>query len=185
MLRSKLALTAALRPLTVSTLLHTVRGDPGMTTQYYANRYFGPEKTMEVEVLLWRELKKHGKVTIDRLEGPEAPPRWVPLFYFPRRHAARLHRAEEEDLSLLRYGASLQTETSAEPQQGSTGEEDGTIDTLIIQSVHADPEKGIDFYIQQLPEELQREAPNAFRRLREAGVLQRSQSGSQGFVWRC
>ncbi|PWU99614.1 hypothetical protein C3747_216g1 [Trypanosoma cruzi] len=55
----------ATRALTLPLLLDTVRRDPGMTAAYYANRYFGKERQMEVTRVLWGELKFYGQVTID------------------------------------------------------------------------------------------------------------------------
>lgn len=184
-------LSSAMRPLTAGTLLHTIRSDPGMTTKYYANRYFGPEKHMQLEHLLWKELKKHGKVTLDRIDGPDAPPRWVPLFYYPKRHGVRRHNPEDEDLSVLRHASdSSSVEHASSSAAGeATVEEDKKEmedrDSAIIRLVHSSPGRDIQFYVLQLPEEMQQGAPQAFRRLRQAGVLQRNQTSQGTFAWVC
>lgn len=197
--------SGSLRPLTAGTLLYTVRGDPGMTSKYYANRYFGIEKKMEVEHLLWKELKKHGKVTIDRVQGSDAPPLWVPLFYYPKRHNVRRHCAEDEDLSLLRSApsptspaaenssaSSSSMTTSSVSCNESLGVEEAVdpktvedAESAVLRAVYATPEKDIQFYVNGLPEEFQLAGPRAFRRLREAGVLERRQTPQGTFVWVC
>lgn len=191
--------SASMRPLTAGTLLHTVRGDPGMTSKYYANRYFGIEKHMEVEHLLWKELKKHGKVTIDRMQGSDAPPLWVPLFYYPKRHNVKRHCSEDEDLSLLRSApaAMSSTDASCSPSFSSSCSDEQIgedvldpkavedTESAVLRLVYATPERDIQFYVNGLPEELQPGAPRAFRRLREAGVLERRQTPQGTFVWIC
>lgn len=174
------------RPLTPATLLHTVRSNPGMTTQYYANRYFGVKKQMEVECIMWKELKKHGKVVLDRIDGPQAPPRWNPLYYYPRRHKVLRHCDEDEDLSVLSQGSS----STSEPEDSTSSfaeetEKSEDRDSVILRLVYATPGKDIQFYVSQLPEEYQVGAPQAFKRLREAGVLQRTQTSQGFFSWSC
>lgn len=167
-----------------------------MTSKYYANRYFGIEKLMEVEHLLWKELKHHGKVTIDRVEGSDAPPIWAPLFYYPKRHNVRRHSPEDEDLSFLRSdplsAVSSGSATSSSLNAHSQVVEEcldpkvvEDIESAIIRLVYEKPEKDIQFYVNSLEEELQRGAPKAFRRLREAGILERRPAPQGTFVWVC
>lgn len=167
-----------------------------MTSKYYANRYFGVEKLMEVEHLLWKELKQHGKVTIDRVEGSDAPPLWAPLFYYPKRHTVRRHSPEDEDLSFLRSEPSTAGSTDSATSSSFTVNpqvveecldpkvvED--IESAILRLVFETPEKDIQFYVNSLQEDLQKGAPKAFRRLREAGVLERRPTPQGTFVWVC
>nr|CCC93905.1 conserved hypothetical protein [Trypanosoma congolense IL3000] len=174
------------RVVTLTTLLDTVRRDPGMTAGYYANRYFGSERLMEVTRILWGELKFHGQVTLDRIDGPEEPPRWYPVFSLPRRiHRIRIHRAEEEDLSVLQQdipvpGGSSLTEESSE----ATASFAEAVENNIISLVHSIPGHDIQFYISELPAAMQPYAPMAFRRLRESEVISRIQTPQGTFVWK-
>ncbi|KEG14293.1 hypothetical protein DQ04_00541250 [Trypanosoma grayi] len=176
----------ATRALTLPALLDTVRRDPGMTAVYYANRYFGKERQMEVTRVLWGELKLYGQVTIDRIDGPEAPPRWYPVFSMPRKiHAIRRHRAEEEDLSVLQHDAATLCGTPPTREESDAAVSlAASAENSIIGLVQAMPGRDIQFYISELPAVMQPYAPMAFRRLREAAVIIREQTPQGTFVWR-
>ncbi|KAF8288115.1 putative RNA editing complex protein [Trypanosoma cruzi] len=174
----------ATRALTLPLLLDTVRRDPGMTAAYYANRYFGKERQMEVTRVLWGELKFYGQVTIDRIDGPEEPPRWYPVFSIPRKiHNIRRHCAEEEDLSILQQDTALATGGSPVAQEASASMA-ASVENSIIALVQKSPGHDIQFYIGEIPAVMQAYAPMAFRRLREAGVIVREQTPQGTFVWR-
>eukprot|EP00796_Vickermania_ingenoplastis_P006636 gene6636-4755_t len=188
MLAPGLRALSSLRPLSAASLLHTIRGDPGMTSQYYANRYFGPDRLREVDHLAWQELKKHGKVTLDRIDGPEAPPRWVPIFQNPRRHHVQRHNPEDEDLSVLQRPVATESATGDSlwgADLGTTPDSAAERDDVILRLVAETPEQDIQCYVSALPEEMRAGAPLAFRRLREAGVLRRSQTPLGTFAWSC
>ncbi|RNF05813.1 hypothetical protein TraAM80_04346 [Trypanosoma rangeli] len=172
------------RALTLPLLLDTIRRDPGMTAAYYANRYFGKERQMEVTRVLWGELKLYGQVTIDRIDGPEAPPRWYPVFYMPRKiHKIRRHCAEEEDLSVLQQDTVAETGESPVAQE-ETASMAASVENSIVALVQQFPGHDIQFYIGELSAVMQPRAPMAFRRLREAGLLTREQTPHGTFVWR-
>ncbi|SCU70074.1 uncharacterized protein TEOVI_000164300 [Trypanosoma equiperdum] len=174
------------RAITLPTLLDTVRRDPGMTAVYYANRYFGKERIMEVTRVLWGELKFHGQVTVDRIDGPEEPPRWYPVFSVPRKlHRIRRHCAEEEDLSVLQH--SDLTSDSAAPASGdndASASFAAAVEDNIINLVHSIPGRNIQFYISELPTSMQPYGPMAFKRLRQAEVIIREQTPQGTFVWK-
>ncbi|RNF08170.1 uncharacterized protein Tco025E_07212 [Trypanosoma conorhini] len=174
----------ATRALTLPLLLDTIRRDPGMTAAYYANRYFGKERQMEVTRVLWAELKLYGQVTIDRIDGPEAPPRWYPVFSMPRRiHKIRRHCAEEEDLSVLQQCTVADTGEPPLTQEAAASMAT-SVESSIIALVQQFPGHDIQFYIGELSAVMQPHAPMAFRRLREAGVLIREQTPQGTFAWR-
>ncbi|KAG5464517.1 hypothetical protein LSCM1_00707 [Leishmania martiniquensis] len=174
------------RPLTPGSVLQTVRSDPGMTAAYYANRYFGEGNAMQLNHLLWGVLKRNGKVDIDRADGRDAAPRWYPLFSNPRRHRVRHHNADEEDLSLLQNAqpAASAPETSADTLASVCRPSATELESAIVRLVQAVPGKDIHYYIMELPVQYQRSAPSAFRRLREAGVLERAATPVGTYVWR-
>ncbi|ORC85538.1 uncharacterized protein TM35_000341500 [Trypanosoma theileri] len=177
------------RALTLPLLLDTVRRDPGMTAVYYANRYFGRERQMEVTRLLWGELKLYGQVIIDRIDGPEEPPRWYPVFSLPRKmHKIRRHRPEEEDLSVLQqgieHGSSTPAKMTGEGDSEAAASLSAAAEDGIVSLVQAMPGHDIQFYIGELSTALQPYAPTAFRRLREAGIITREQTPQGTFVWR-
>lgn len=175
------------RALTPSSLLQTIRSDPGMTTTYYANRYFGQENVMHLNHLLWGVLKRNGKVDIDRTDGMDAAPRWYPLFSNPKRHQVRPHNPDEEDLSFLRNtpataptAPEMPADTPASvPRAGSC-----ELESAIVELVQAVPGKDIHYYIMELPFQYRRSAPKAFKRLREAGLLMREATNLGTYVWR-
>ncbi|CAD2213290.1 hypothetical protein AGDE_12906 [Angomonas deanei] len=72
-----------------------------MTSAYYANRYFGEDKTVEVNHLFWNQLKRSGKVLLER-EKESGEARWVPVVVTPKLHNVRHHKQEEEDLSYIK-----------------------------------------------------------------------------------
>ncbi|KPA81862.1 putative mitochondrial hypothetical protein [Leptomonas pyrrhocoris] len=199
---------AATRPLSPVNVLNTVRNDPGMTAAYYANRYYGKENVMQVNHMLWSVLKRGGKVDIDRADGADAPPRWYPLFATPRRHNVRQHNADEEDLSLLRrphpptapvaptmpFGeptsdcpiAATSSWSSSDKQEGTEEAEvmaSEELENAIVGLVEAFPGQDIQRYIADLPANMQRRAPSAFKRLREAGLLKRRVTEQGTYVW--
>lgn len=202
MRKGLLLCAGATRPLTPANLLATVRNDPGMTAVYYANRYYGKDNVMQLNHVLWSVLKRGGKVDIDRADGVDAPPRWYPLFSVPHRHNVRLHNPEEEDLSLLRQplpptapdaptmpGAApsaTAAAAAASTSQEKKEEEEVVymqLETTIAGLVEAQPGHDIQFYIAELPPELQRLAPAAFKRLRVAGLLERRVTEQGTYVW--
>ncbi|KAG8347733.1 hypothetical protein ERJ75_000050200 [Trypanosoma vivax] len=169
------------RLITLPVLLDTVRRDPGMTALYYANRYFGKDRLMEVTRVLWGELKLHGQVTIDRIDGPEEPPRWYPVFSMPQKlHRIRLHRPEEEDLSVLQREPETPRQEMCELSSSLSME----VENSIIQLVHSLPNHDIQFYIGELPARMRPYAPSAFRRLREAEIIVREQTPQGTFIWK-
>ncbi|KAH9578005.1 hypothetical protein LSM04_002428 [Trypanosoma melophagium] len=183
------AVDHAARALTLPLLLDTVRRDPGMTAVYYANRYFGRERQMEVTRLLWGELKLYGQVIIDRMDGPDEPPRWYPVFSMPRKiHKIRRHRAEEEDLSVLQQegenGSTMPSKMTGEGDNEPAASLSAAAEDGIVSLVQAMPGHDIQFYISELSVILQPYAPTAFRRLREAGIITREQTPYGTFVWR-
>ncbi|KPI89362.1 hypothetical protein ABL78_1488 [Leptomonas seymouri] len=195
---------AAARQLTPGSLLTTIRNDPGMTAVYYANRYYGKENVMQLNHMLWGVLKLGGKVDIDRADGADEPPRWYPLFATPRRHYVRHHNADEEDLSLLRQpppptAPPAPTMPSDEPTNGYTATATASsnsiaerereevvsmrLESTIVGMVEAFPGQDIQFYISEMPVGMQRRAPAAFKRLREAGLLERQVTAKGTYVW--
>lgn len=202
MRRVFLRLAPVARPLTPQALLETVRSDPGMTAGYYAKRYFGNENTARVNHMLWAELKRHGKVCVERDTAPDAIPRWMPVFDAPRRHGVRRHSAEDEDLSVLnevmggedRAGAqasasSEMTATSSDvvgaSEPSSSAEATPIeVESTVLRLVQSVPGKDIQFYVNEMPVEMQKGAPIAFRRLREAGLLEREMLPQGTYVWR-
>lgn len=177
------------RDLSAATLLQVVRSDPGMTADYYANRYFGgASQQMRVSHLLWTQLKQHGKVTMER-DAVDEPPLWFPLFAAPRRHAARRHCADDEDLSILREAATAagadERRTGADDAQWNSAAATLEVETAILTLVEALPGRDIQFYVGELAVRLQPLAPAAFRRLREAQLLQRETTPSGTYVWSC
>ncbi|KAK7202299.1 hypothetical protein NESM_000301800 [Novymonas esmeraldas] len=177
------------RPLTAASLLQTVRSDPGMTTVYYANRYFGKENVMQLNHLLWSVLKRNGKVDIDRAGGAaDAAPRWQPLFATPRKHIVRHHNADDEDLSLLRHAPPAAPVAQKTPTDNGAHDDAGSVDveleSAIVELVQAMPGMDILHYVMKLPESQQRSAPSVFRRLRKAQILVRELSPSGTYVWR-
>ncbi|EPY33368.1 hypothetical protein STCU_02260 [Strigomonas culicis] len=191
--RTPLRLCAAVRPLNALSLLETVRRDPGMTSAYYANRYFGGNKLMEVNHLLWNDLKRHGKVVVER-GAAETAPQWLPVLVVPRPHRVKMHRAEDEDLSVLQaaqsdaFGAAPEDPHAPDGPKAELSEAEEAqlalaLEASIVRLVHAHPDKDIQFYIHQLPEESRAVAPAAFKRLREAGIIQREATVQGTFVW--
>jgi hypothetical protein len=202
MRRGFVLLAGATRPLTPQSLLATIRNDPGMTTVYYANRYYGKDNVTRLNHILWSVLKRGGKVDIDRADGVDAPPRWYPLFATPRRHHVRLHDADEEDLSLLRHPPPQPTAPPVAPAMpadvlGGSGDASASpahmseaeavvsmqLESSIVQMVENIPGKDIQHYILELPPEMQWRAPAAFKRLREAGLLERRVTEQGTYVW--
>lgn len=196
MRRGLLLCVAATRALTPGNVLKTVRNDPGMTSTYYANRYFGKENVMVVNHVLWSVLKRSGRVDMDRADGADAPPRWYPLFANPRRHHVCHHNAEEEDLSLLRQPAppsaptapAMPSDSEVKPHAANTAstvssDEASHLEITIVELVGAAPGRDIQHYIQMLPMEVQRLAPAAFKRLREAGLLERRVTEQGTYMW--
>ncbi|KAG5489836.1 hypothetical protein GH5_00719 [Leishmania sp. Ghana 2012 LV757] len=187
MRRGAVVLLGAERPLTPGSVLQTVRSDPGMTATYYANRYFGGDKAMQLNHLLWGVLKRNGKVDIDRADGRDAAPRWYPLFSNPMRHRVRHHNADEEDLSFLRHAPATAPSASEMPADtlASVSRTNSTeLESAIVDLVQAVPGKDIHYYIMELPSQYHRSAPMAFKRLREAGVLERAVTPLGTYVWR-
>ncbi|AIO02810.1 hypothetical protein LPMP_356820 [Leishmania panamensis] len=187
MRRGVVLLLGAERPLTPSSLLQTIRSDPGMTSTYYANRYFGENNVMHLNHLLWGVLKRNGKVDIDRSDGKDAAPRWYPLFSNPKRHQVRLHDADEEDLSFLQNAPSTAPTGPERPDHrlASVSRADSCeLESTIIGLVQTVPGKDIHYYIMELPVKYQRSAPTAFKRLREAGLLMREFTPLGTYVWR-
>ncbi|KAG5490834.1 hypothetical protein JKF63_00956 [Porcisia hertigi] len=187
MRRSAMQPLGAYRPLTPGSLLQTVRRDPGMTTVYYANRYFGGDNVMHLNHLLWGVLKRNGKIDIDRADGKDAAPRWYPLFSNPRRHEVRPHNADEEDLSLLRHAppsAPTAPEMPADTPASASPQNSCDLESAIVGLVQAVPGKDIHYYIMELPVQYQRSAPTVFKRLREAGLLMREVTHLGTYVWR-
>ncbi|CCW70078.1 unnamed protein product [Phytomonas sp. Hart1] len=189
-------LLTLLRPLTPSELLNTIRGNPGMTAEYYANRYFGKDKVMEINHFLWGNLKRYGKIYHERNES-DAPPKWFPVFGMARIHRVYQHNSENEDLSVLRSLKDIHLEESAQSDSYTCDDEsfeditneDGVNETnlkvemTIMQEVQKKPGEDIQFYIQRLPVDMQRRAPLAFKRLRESGMIKREFTTAGGFVW--
>lgn len=184
-MQSTLYLRRANRLLTPGEVLKTVRSDPGMTVAYYANRYFGQEHAIHVNHILWSELKRHGKVLVDRSDGPEAAPRWHPTFEAPRQHSVRYHKAEDEDLSVLKKSPPAPTAPAAPAAAPPPPVAEGVtvlLETTVIGLVQREPGHTIQYYLGCLPEEMQADAPSVFRKLREVGLLTRTET-PDGFVW--
>lgn len=145
---------------------------------------------MQLNHLLWGVLKRNGKVDMDRGDGIDAPPRWHPLFSAPKVHHVRRHKAEDEDLSFLRSDIPVAPEAPAMPDScaASSSADEGTslleLENTILHLVREVPEKDILFYISELPLQLQRAAPAAFKRLREAGLLEREVTPQGTYIWR-
>lgn len=177
--------SGALRAMTPAGVLQTVRADPGMTTTYYCNRYYGKENFMQLNHVLWSVLKRGGKVDIDRADGQDAPPRWYPLFSSPRRHQVRAHDPAEEDLSLLRAAPPTAPEAPPMPSDAAVDSAQSLqLESAIVGLVHSSPGRDIHYYIMELPLSFQRGAPAAFKRLRLAGLLEREATATGTFVWR-
>lgn len=175
------------RELHPQSVLETVAADPGMTALYYANRYFGGRKNvMPVTHILWNQLKRSGKVYMQRSQGPEAAALWFPTLGAPRPHHVRHHCPEEEDLSVLQSAAAAGSATEpAAPDTAKPKDEasDFEIESAIVRLVEATPGKDIHFYVNELPLDMQKRAPAAFKRLREASLLERTTTPSGTFVW--
>lgn len=197
MLRTSAVCFSSTRALTPAALLKTVRSDPGMTAAYYANRYFGMEKTMNVTHVLWSQLKRHGKVTLERSDGSEHPPRWYPIFESPKLHEVHWHNPEDEDLSILKEAAMADGGDSgssggapaapqAPPVPGPNGGHEADalrVESLVLHLVQQEPGKDIQHYIGLLPFEMRMAGPSAFRHLRESGLLTRETTPTGTFVW--
>eukprot|EP00760_Papus_ankaliazontas_P018964 PhM_4_TR17796/c0_g1_i1/m.46607 len=52
--------------LSPQTVLSLLRTDPGKTAAYYAKRYFDQDSPAQVNSILWKDLKKHGQVKLER-----------------------------------------------------------------------------------------------------------------------
>lgn len=167
----------------------TIRNDPGMTASYYANRYFGKETIMMVNHMLWSQLKRHGKITLDRSDGVDSPPKWYPTFDTPRQHGVARHNPDDEDLSVLKNAADSDAASPRHtPAAPLTGVDAGEVDilrveALVLHLVQKEPRRDIQYYIGLLPFEMRMNAPLTFKRLRESGLLTREATPLGTFVW--
>lgn len=59
------------------------------------------------------------------------------------------------------------------------------VHAAVLEVVQSNPSQTIQHYVQQISQPLQRHAPNAFRHLRENGLLVREFSAEGKYIWRC
>ncbi|CCW63221.1 unnamed protein product [Phytomonas sp. EM1] len=200
-MKASLRLFSLSRSLNPSELLKTIRADPGMTAVYYANRYFGSDKVMQINHILWGQLKRCGKIYHERGEEEEALPRWFPTFGMARIHRVQRHDPNEEDLSLLNALKDARSEASAwsdspgvpahsevsfdsnTNNDDAKGEDTLEVEMAVMREVQKEPGKDIQHYIHRLPKPMQRSAPLAFKRLRESGMIKREFTSAGSFIW--
>ena len=64
--RTRLLCTPQFKLLDPKTMLSVIRLDPGHTALYYAQRYFGQNSPIEVNAILWSNLKMQGQIRLER-----------------------------------------------------------------------------------------------------------------------